>query len=134
MSVPAGRKLNDDGYCFACGKNNPAGLAMKVEYTEDEARCRIVLERRFQGWQGIAHGGIVSTLLDEIMAHAVLKFVGSGVTASMEVRYKARCRLTASFWWWARSWRTIPAWCLPWARCAWPRPAGCWPRARPNSS
>ena len=89
MSLPADKTLNDDGYCFACGKHNPSGLAMGVEYTEDEARCRITLERRFQGWQGIAHGGIVSTLLDEIMAHAVLKFVGRGVTASMEVRYKA---------------------------------------------
>ena len=88
MSVPAGQKLNDDGYCFACGKNNPGGLAMRVDFLEGEARCGIVLDRRFQGWEGIAHGGIVSTLLDEIMAHAVLKYVGRGVTASMEVRYK----------------------------------------------
>ncbi|KIX11939.1 PaaI family thioesterase [Dethiosulfatarculus sandiegensis] len=81
--------LLDDGYCFACGKNNPAGLGMQVEYTEDQVLCRIELPTRFQGWSGIAHGGVVSTLLDEVMAHAVLHFKGPGVTASMETRYSA---------------------------------------------
>jgi uncharacterized protein (TIGR00369 family) len=83
--------LNDDGYCFACGKNNPHGLGMKVEYQDEgqAATCRLSLERRFQGWTGIAHGGVISTMMDEIMAHAVLKHVGQGVTADMQIRYKA---------------------------------------------
>ena len=83
--------LNDDGFCFACGKNNPHGLGMKVEY-QDEGRsafCNLSLARRFQGWTGIAHGGVVSTLLDEIMAHAVIHHVGQGVTTDMQTRYKA---------------------------------------------
>jgi acyl-coenzyme A thioesterase PaaI-like protein len=83
--------LNDDGYCFACGKNNPHGLQMRVDYEESDqsASCSLSLERRFQGWNGIAHGGVVSTLLDEIMAHAVLKHVGQGMTADMQTRYRA---------------------------------------------
>jgi acyl-coenzyme A thioesterase PaaI-like protein len=83
--------LNDDGYCFACGQNNPHGLQMRVDYKESDlsASCSLSLERRFQGWNGIAHGGVVSTLLDEIMAHAVLKHVGQGMTADMQTRYRA---------------------------------------------
>jgi acyl-coenzyme A thioesterase PaaI-like protein len=64
---------------------------MKVDYQDERqaATCRLSLERRFQGWTGIAHGGVVSTMMDEIMAHAVLKHVGQGVTADMQIRYKA---------------------------------------------
>lgn len=90
MSRPA-QKLRDDDYCFACGKQNPHGLQMRVQFDEDAQRafCRIVLPRRFQGWSGMAHGGVTGTLLDEIMAHAVIHFLGQAVTASMETRYRA---------------------------------------------
>lgn len=83
--------LNDDGYCFACGKNNPHGLRMRVDYEDGDqsATCSLSLGRRFQGWNGIAHGGVVSTLLDEIMAHAVMKHLGQGMTTDMQTRYRA---------------------------------------------
>lgn len=88
MGLPESAPLQDDGFCFACGKDNPHGLGMRVEYGEQKASCRITLPRHFQGWSGIAHGGVVATLLDEIMAHAVIHFVGQAVTASMETRYR----------------------------------------------
>ncbi len=83
--------LGDDGYCFACGRDNPHGLQMQVEYQEPDlsALCRLSLARRFQGWSGIAHGGVVATLLDEIMAHAVIRHVGQALTTEMKARYKA---------------------------------------------
>jgi acyl-coenzyme A thioesterase PaaI-like protein len=64
---------------------------MKVAYQDEgqTALCRITLPQRFQGWNRMAHGGVVSTLLDEIMAHAVIHFVGQAVTASQENRYHA---------------------------------------------
>lgn len=90
MSEKAGR-LADNGWCFACGKKNPHGLGMKVRFDEDAqtAFCGLSLPPRFQGWEGIAHGGVVATMLDEIMAHAVIHFVGQAVTGSMESRYRA---------------------------------------------
>ncbi len=91
MSIWEQADLGDDGYCFACGKNNPHGLGMQVEYgdADQSASCRLSLARRFQGWSGIAHGGVVSTLMDEIMAHAVIRHVGQGLTTDMQTRYKA---------------------------------------------
>jgi len=80
--------LNDDGHCFACGKDNPIGLGMRVTYGDDDsARCEITLDKRYQGWREVIHGGIVTTLLDEIMAHAMIYHVGQSVTTGIEVRY-----------------------------------------------
>jgi uncharacterized protein (TIGR00369 family) len=91
MSLWDQKPLNNNGNCFACGKNNPHGLGMRVDYADEDksAICRLSLPPRFQGWDGIAHGGVVATLLDEIMAHAVLKHVGQGLTTDMQTRYKA---------------------------------------------
>jgi uncharacterized protein (TIGR00369 family) len=86
--------LNDDGHCFACGKDNPIGLGMRVTYGDDEsARCEITLDKRYQGWHEVIHGGIVTTLLDEIMAHAMIRHVGQSVTTGIEVRYSKPMRV-----------------------------------------
>lgn len=88
MSILKGDRLDDDQFCFACGKKNPSGLGMQVTFPESEAQCRITLERRFQGWAGMAHGGITATLMDEIMAHAVIHHVGQAVTINAQMRYR----------------------------------------------
>lgn len=79
----------DDGNCFACGPANPIGLHLHFERDEVEGvRCDAILAAQFQGWRGIAHGGIVMALLDEAMAHAA-GFAGHrGVTASVNVRFR----------------------------------------------
>eukprot|EP01022_Parablepharisma_sp_SALTPOND_P021417 TRINITY_DN4217_c0_g2_i1.p2 TRINITY_DN4217_c0_g2~~TRINITY_DN4217_c0_g2_i1.p2 ORF type:complete len:128 (+),score=55.92 TRINITY_DN4217_c0_g2_i1:289-672(+) len=61
---------------------------MRVAYEDDAAVCRLTLGRQYQGWDEIAHGGIVSTVLDEIMAYAVINFVGQGMTTRMETTYR----------------------------------------------
>lgn len=88
MSALDEKPLEINNYCFACGQDNPAGLRMRVEYTADEAVCRLTLADHFQGWAEITHGGIVATMLDEIMAYAIIHFVGQGVTMSMEQKYR----------------------------------------------
>jgi acyl-coenzyme A thioesterase PaaI-like protein len=79
----------DDQYCFVCGPNNPRGLKIKVGYVPEDraAETELALPREYQGWADVIHGGILSTLLDEMMAHAVWHFAGPGVTLSMEVRF-----------------------------------------------
>jgi acyl-coenzyme A thioesterase PaaI-like protein len=78
-----------DNYCFVCGKDNPKGFQIQVRYLEAEmaAETELSLPREFQGWADIIHGGILATMLDELMAHAVWHFAGPGVTLSMEVRF-----------------------------------------------
>ncbi len=49
---------------------------------------RLTLDRPFQGWRGIAHGGIVATLLDEAMAHAAGARGYLGMTAELKLRFR----------------------------------------------
>ncbi len=79
----------DDGHCFACGPENPIGLKLQFEGDGAEGvRADVVLRPEFQGWQGMAHGGIAMSLLDEAMAHAAGAAGSRGVTASMNVRFR----------------------------------------------
>jgi uncharacterized protein (TIGR00369 family) len=91
-------ELVDDHFCFACGERNPDGLRLRFEYPEP-GRCRaeFVAPRKFQGWQGVLHGGIISALLDEAFAHALggpERGAGeAAVTAEMTVRFKKPVRI-----------------------------------------
>lgn len=79
----------DDGNCFACGPDNPIGMHLHFEpAATGDVRAGVTLAPHYQGWRGIAHGGIVMALLDEAMAHAA-GFAGHrGVTASVNVRFR----------------------------------------------
>ena len=46
------------------------------------------VDRAFEGWEGIAHGGIICTILDEVMAWALVGADNWGVTAKMEVDFR----------------------------------------------
>lgn len=78
----------DDGRCFACGPENPIGMHLQFERSEDGVQAHATLGEQFQGWRGIAHGGIALALLDEAMAHAAGLAGHRGVTAGVTVRFR----------------------------------------------
>jgi uncharacterized protein (TIGR00369 family) len=81
--------LADDAWCFACGRENPHGLhTVWSRESNGAVRARFQAERHHQGWRGVVHGGILSTLLDEAMAHCLRSSGTSGVTASLNVRFR----------------------------------------------
>jgi uncharacterized protein (TIGR00369 family) len=87
--MSAGEVPFDDGNCFACGPSNPIGMHLHFDRDGEGVHALAVLDANFQGWRGIAHGGIVMALLDEAMAHAA-GFAGHrGVTASVNVRFRS---------------------------------------------
>jgi uncharacterized protein (TIGR00369 family) len=83
-------KFKSDGNCFVCGKNNPNGLQLSFEIDKEKQTLTstFVASPTFQGWDGIVHGGMISTLLDEAMAKLVYELGYQAVTASLEVRFK----------------------------------------------
>lgn len=83
-------KFETYGNCFVCGKNNPNGLQLSFEIDGEKRTLKstFIASRTFQGWDGIVHGGIISTLLDEAMAKLVYELGYQAVTASLEVRFK----------------------------------------------
>ena len=74
--------------CFACGTLNAHGLHLALHAGDGRCWVDTVLDDRFEGWDGIAHGGIISTILDEVMAWAVIEHDLWGVTARMTVEFK----------------------------------------------
>lgn len=74
--------------CFACGTANPIGLNMSF-YLEKDAVCsEVVLNENHAGWDSVAHGGILTTLLDEVMSWTVVVFKRTFfVTRKIEVKF-----------------------------------------------
>jgi uncharacterized protein (TIGR00369 family) len=74
--------------CFACGTANPIGLKLTFYNMNDRVCTDITLGKYHEGWQNMAHGGIISTLLDEVMAWTIMYFKRIFfVTRKMEVKY-----------------------------------------------
>jgi acyl-coenzyme A thioesterase PaaI-like protein len=74
--------------CFACGSLNTNGLQLSLHLEDARSWTQVMLDDRFEGWQGIAHGGIVATILDEVMAWALVAEDNWGVTARMQVEFR----------------------------------------------
>ena len=75
-------------YCFACGTANPIGLDLHFYRLGNTVCSDITLSKYHEGWQNIAHGGIISTLLDEIMSWTVMcEKKAFFVTRKMSVKY-----------------------------------------------
>ncbi len=75
-------------HCFACGTLNEHGLGLVMHVGPQRAWVDLELEPRFQGWDDIAHGGIICTILDEVMAWALAAKDNWGVTARMTVTFR----------------------------------------------
>lgn len=78
----------DGHFCFACGTANPIGMNLQF-YRKGNWICSdVTLRKNYEGWDGMAHGGIISTLLDEVMSWTIIYLKGIFfVTRKMEVKY-----------------------------------------------
>ena len=74
--------------CFACGELNEHGLHLAIHTDPTGSWAETTLEQRFQGWESVAHGGIICTLLDEVMAWSVIGRGTWGVTARLNVTFR----------------------------------------------
>ena len=78
-----------DHNCFACGGQNPIGMHLEIELGDGSARSEWVPTADFVGWEEKIHGGILTTLLDEVMAWAPASHDAWAVTAEMQIRFHA---------------------------------------------
>jgi uncharacterized protein (TIGR00369 family) len=89
--------IESDALCFCCGADNERGIHMKITYPEKGmAESIVVVPQWFTGWKDMTHGGFLSTILDEIMAHACIGTARSAVTAELTVRFKRPVRIGAT--------------------------------------
>lgn len=75
--------------CFVCGDRNDHGLKARFFFDAGKASAEITATEAFEGYRGIYHGGIIATLLDEVMIKAILAGSVIAVTAELSVRYLA---------------------------------------------
>ena len=91
MSAPDEEVLRfaPDGGCFGCSATNPEGLALTFRRRGDRIHSAYRVPDKFHGAPGIAHGGIVATLLDEVSC-AAIAFVADRfvVTGELSIRYE----------------------------------------------
>jgi acyl-coenzyme A thioesterase PaaI-like protein len=81
------------GRCFACGTNNPIGLKLSFRLEGDEYVTEFTPGTHHQGYDDIVHGGLVATVLDEVMARMLWDRGFPFATAEMTVRYRAPLRV-----------------------------------------
>ena len=82
--------MESQGYnCFGCCPTNPFGLKMEFYEDGDDIVCHWHSHPNFQGWINILHGGIQSTLMDELGAWLVnRKLQTAGQTIQLAMRYR----------------------------------------------
>lgn len=74
--------------CFACGELNEIGLHLKLNLEPERCWTELVMPRRFEGWEEIIHGGILCTIMDEVMAWALVVHDNWGVTARLSIDFR----------------------------------------------
>jgi len=88
IQTPGGRFEFAPHHCFACGTLNAGGLGLDLHVEAGRSWTDVALDRRFEGWEGVIHGGILCTILDEVMAWALVGEDNWGVTARMAVDFR----------------------------------------------
>jgi acyl-coenzyme A thioesterase PaaI-like protein len=85
------RKQAQSRHCFVCGIDNPFGLKMKF-YTISPGivETHYTAGEHHQGYPGIVHGGIIASMLDEVMGRV---FMGDEnprfmVTGELKIKYR----------------------------------------------
>ena len=74
--------------CFACSPRNSAGLQMNFFAHAESVYSRVMIPEHLCGWNNVAHGGVVSTILDETMSWAAMYLLKRvSLTQSMSVEF-----------------------------------------------
>ena len=80
--------ISRDAHCFGCSQKNPHGLKMKFYTDETTLYSWLSVPPHLCGWEGIVHGGVLSTMLDEIMGWSAIYTLRKIVmTKSMTIDY-----------------------------------------------
>lgn len=81
--------IDSNSWCFVCGEDNPIGLHLSFKEENDTYITTFTPGPEHQSYNGVLHGGLISTLLDEIMARYLYARGQTAVTAKLEVRFRA---------------------------------------------
>lgn len=61
-----------EGNCFGCSPHNASGLQMKFSWNGRIVRSELTVPNHLSGWNRLIHGGVATTILDEVMSWAAI--------------------------------------------------------------
>lgn len=73
--------------CVVSGPWNPLGIGIEVVRQGDDAVAEVVLGAAFEGGPGMAHGGVVAALFDDVLGYLLTLHRVPGFTGELTVRY-----------------------------------------------
>lgn len=86
MPEPRGRA--DADACFVCGPANPIGLKIAFRLEGEVCRAEFTPQAVHQGYDGVTHGGILFSALDDMMANWLFLRGARAYTVRGEIRYR----------------------------------------------
>ncbi len=79
---------NDFYNCYGCSQKNVRGLKLRFWYTDDRCLSYYTIPSDFCGFNGIAHGGVIATILDEVAAWTIITHLFRfGITLQSLIKY-----------------------------------------------
>ncbi len=76
--------------CFVCGPGNAQGLNVHFRLEGDLCKAEFTPGAAHVGYDNVTHGGIIFSLLDDVMANWLWLKGEQCFTAKAEVRYRAQ--------------------------------------------
>lgn len=83
--------------CLGCGPDNPHGHHLEVHRDGDRVHAALTFDERHVGAPGIAHGGAVATVFDDLFGFTLFIVGELAVTRSLQVEYLAPVRLGTDY-------------------------------------
>ena len=78
----------DGKSCSVCGPDNPISLGVRFRLQGDVCKGEFTPLKEHSGWEGVTHGGIIFSVLDDVMANWIYLNGMKGYTAKCEVRFR----------------------------------------------
>ncbi len=100
---PALKKQRSSRNCFVCGRQNPVGLrAFFYEDGNGRVFADYTIPEPYNGYPGVAHGGVVTALLDEAMGRTTLRehiwLMTGKITVKFHRQTPTKTPLTIAAW------------------------------------
>ena len=81
-------------HCFGCGRDNPIVLKLHMKMEGDHCVAYFTPKTEHESYGDRMHGGLTSTLLDEVMGDYVFRIAGKpAYTARLEIRFRSAIRI-----------------------------------------
>ena len=90
--------------CFVCGPNNPEGLQLTFKLVDEYCISSFTPQPHHCGFEGVTHGGIIFSVLDDVMANWLFLRGQRAVTAKCDLRYKTPLAISTAV--------DVKSWCI----------------------